>query len=286
MKKKNKRSVIRGLFISSLLLLMSSCFNFRTTEEQVRTAFKGRDPMPVLKKTTVDSRTLSAVETGKMDSTVLVFIHGSPGSWAGWESYLNDSSLYNHFKLIAIDRPGYGQWDYGKVEVSLEKQAYYIKKMIEIYKGQKIILIGHSYGGPVAVRMAIDYPELIYGLVLAAPSISPQHEKIYWVQYIGAWKATRWLLPKAIQVSHQEIIPLKAELTSMEPLWEKVNCPVVYIHGMKDQFVPVGNADFAREKLSHTRAIFWIEKDLNHFIPWKRADLIKKAIHQLVDESW
>ena len=266
------------LIATVVALVLSSCFSMQTTEKGVEKEFKLLEKKPTLQKSTLGDRTFSYLEGGTEGKPVLIFIHGSPGSFNDWSEYFKDTSLGNSFKLIAVNRFGYGQSEYGKAEPSLANHAYILKPIAEKYTNLGVYLIGHSYGGPVAVKAAIDYPALVDGIILGAPAVSPAHEKTYWIQHFGRWKATRWALPKFIRVSSQEIMPLKSELEAMSKEWNQIQCPVIYIHGKKDKFVPVENADFARLKLANGKAEFWIEEDMNHFIPWTRADLIKKAI--------
>ena len=91
---------------------------------------------------------------------VLVFVHGSPGSLAAYENYLKDSLLQQQAILIAVDRLGFGYSDFGKAIPSLRLQAQLIAAILEDFPNTKKILIGHSMGGPVNSRLAMDYPHL------------------------------------------------------------------------------------------------------------------------------
>jgi hypothetical protein len=51
---------------------------------------------------------LRYLETGDVNKSPVVFIHGTPGSWAFLASYVNDEALQQDAHLIAIDRPGWG----------------------------------------------------------------------------------------------------------------------------------------------------------------------------------
>jgi pimeloyl-ACP methyl ester carboxylesterase len=211
----------------------------------------------------------------------LLLIHGSPGSWKGWAQFLLDKNLQKKFHLIAIDRPGFGVSGEGKAETSLEKQAALIFESLLFNSSKKrAIVIGHSLGGPVAARLAMDYPEKFSGLIFVAASVDPNLEKIKWFQYPGRWFG--FLLPKDLRVCNEEIFPLKDELEKMLPYWKKIQAKVVIIQGEEDNLVPAANVDFLLEHLPKENIVDVVKvPNLNHFVPWKRPELILQAIEKL-----
>src|SRR5206468_5756582 len=125
-------------------------------------------------RVTVNGHHLHYVYSGNDTLPVLVFVHGSPGSWSAFEKYLKDSALLKHFHMIAIDRPGFGYSDYGEAE-HLDEQAKLIGSLLHQLKTDKpMFLIGHSLGGPLIIELAYNNPDLINSLVILAGSVDPQ----------------------------------------------------------------------------------------------------------------
>ncbi|HSZ25340.1 MAG TPA: alpha/beta hydrolase, partial [Cytophagaceae bacterium] len=214
------------------------------------------------------------------DSLPLVlFMHGSPGSWSAFSDFLKDSILLKNVQMIAVDRPGFGYSDYGNGESSLDTQVRLLKPVLEKNKGaRKVILVGHSLGGPVIVKMAMTYPELIDYLIIIAGSLDPALEPYEWYRKPMANIPLRWLLPGSIRASNKEIMGLKPELEKMIPYWTTIKIPTTIIQGLKDELVPAGNATFAKKMLVNASVEMVLDKELNHFVPWKRPDLINAAI--------
>lgn len=217
--------------------MFSSCFSFRLSPKKFQETFKNQ----AIKPTEHDfeqkpNRNIHYTTLITGNKPLLVFVHGSPGSWSAWEDFFKDSTLFNHFNLLAVDRPGFGYSGLGKAEKSLEKQALLLKPILQKHlpNNQKAILIGHSLGGPLIGRMAMDYPHLIKGLVFVAASNDPQLEPPRWYRYIGDSFLIRYFLPKSFRASNREILYLKPELEKMLPLWENITCPVAIIHGEKE----------------------------------------------------
>ena len=209
---------------------------------------------------------------------VVVFVHGAPGSLSAFIHFLNDSTLSKRAKLVTVDRPGYGYSGFGRSVTSLEEQARLLKPVLELGNGRKVILVGHSLGGPVVARMAMDYPNLVDGLILVAPSIAPELEPEEWFRLPLYSPFLRWILPKSFRVTNDEIYFLKDELIEMLPLWKAITIPVTVIQGGSDNLVHPGNAEFAQKNLSNALVEVVYKPQMNHFVPWNNYGLIKTAI--------
>lgn len=275
-----------GLF--GLSQLISGCFSFQMSPKEVNQAFKGRAYQPAFQSLDVIDRSMHYASIGDKTKPVAFFVHGSPGSWSAFVDFFKDDSLLAHVQMVSVDRAGFGESGLGQGEKSLVRQAQYLKPIVAQYKraGQKVYLIGHSLGGPLIARMAMDYPELIDGLVMVAPSIAPDLEPKEWYRQPGDWLVFRYLLPDWLRASNREILYLKPELEQMLPLWSRITQPCIVIQGGKDVLVHPGNADFAKQKLSRAD---WIElvliPDMNHFVPWSHPQLIRRAILRLAKSS-
>ncbi len=234
-------------------------------------------------KYTLDGRSMHAAWSGHENLRPLILIHGSPGSYDSWSEYLLSSQLQSKFHIIAVDRPGYGLSGSGQAEHSLQKQASAIWALLQFNKsGLPAILVGHSYGGPVIARMAIDQPQQTAGLIFVAGSLDPELEDFKWYQNLAVWRITRWMLPTDLVVCNDEIMPLKSELELLMPLWEKIKAPSVIIQGDQDDLVPKENRDFLLKYLSQSKILSSeVTLGMNHFVPWKRQDLIYTAIEKI-----
>ncbi len=224
-------------------------------------------------------RDVHYVEVGHEGRPLVLLVHGSPGSWLDFASVMADDAMPARVRLIAVDRPGFGGSNPGIVERSLARQAAALRPILETDRsGRPAILVGHSYGGSLVARMAVDYPERVGALILVAPALDPELEETKWFQIPAQWRPVRRLLPQSLVTTNREILALKGELEELLPCWPQIRVPVTVIQGEKDRLVPPGNADFAARRLVNAALTLVRVADLDHFVPWTRPDLVRRAI--------
>src|SRR5580692_3060300 len=128
----------------------------------------------------------------------VVLLHGQPGSGADWQQVAD--LLPPALNVVALDRPGYGAsrqpaggFAYGARAVLAELDARGI--------GQAV-LVGHSYGGGVALSAAQLAPRRVEALVLLAsvgPGCLTGWDRLLAAPVTGevcavtAWSLTPWL---------------------------------------------------------------------------------------------
>lgn len=215
----------------------------------------------------------------------VLFVHGSPGTWDAWKSYLTDPDVRAAAHLVAVDRLGFGGSGRGRAEPALAKQAAALAAVLEMGEsapGPPTIVVGHSLGGPIAARLAMDRPDLVAGLLLIAPSIDPAEEHHRWYNVAGAARVVQWFLAIDWTVSNRELWPLKEELAAMLPRWKTIRCPTIVVQGLADDLVPPGNADFAERTLPAASSRVDRYPGETHFILWKRPETVRAPLLELV----
>lgn len=115
-----------------------------------------------------DGSKIAYVEKGK--GKALLFIHGLGGNISHWIK--NIDGLSKSYRCIAIDLPGYGN-SLNKNINNVDQLGFYANSITELAKTlqlKKIVLIGHSMGGQIAMITALQHPEIIKQLILIAPA--------------------------------------------------------------------------------------------------------------------
>lgn len=277
-----KTSLIVGCILLLWLVLAQSCMKFRISDAEAKKKFKSSGTDFLIHTTIVNDRKLHYVQTGSNDLPTIVFVHGTPGSWEAFENYLTDKELLRKFRMIAIDRPGFGYSDYGR-PLHLAAQSVIISPLFqEISNGKPVFLVGHSLGGPMIVKLAADNPGMIAALVLLAGSNDPALEAPEKWRPVLFKTPLTYFVPGAMRPSNEELWYLKKDLVDLSGDFAKITCPVYIVHGMKDNMVPPANIDYDKKMLVHASAIHeLLFPDANHFIPWTRFQPIKHLLLNL-----
>jgi pimeloyl-ACP methyl ester carboxylesterase len=281
--RKLKRPLIFVAVFLGGILLLDSCMQFRMSKSEIDKYFENRTPKAELKSYYVAKRKQTYLINGDSLKPLVVFVHGSPGSLSAFIDFMSDSALLKSVRLVSVDRPGFGSANFGYAEPSLAKQAALLKPAILAHKNNRpVYLVGHSLGGPLIAQMALDYPELIDGLIMVAPSIAPELEPKEWFRAPLATPFLKWMIPRSFRASNDEIYKLKPQLEALLPRWKEMRTPVIVIQGGKDNLVHPGNAEFAKKMMTNTTVDVVFVDDMNHFVPWSNPELIHDAIQKMV----
>ncbi|GER06834.1 hypothetical protein GCM10007972_11770 [Iodidimonas muriae] len=227
-----------------------------------------------------ESTQIAAYTQGPSNARTVILVHGTPGSAEGWRDFMTMAGDSFHF--IAIDRPGFGESGPEGAVTSLAQQAAALRPFLKPENGLKPILMGHSLGGPVVVRAAMDYPDLVGGLILAAGAFDPDLEKVYAIQHLGDSFLLSWALPRAMRNANRELIALEDELVQLSKGIAQMRLPIIMVHGTEDDLVPYANVDYMRKTLPEDAPFTLARLDgQNHFLPWNSKEILLDAIQEL-----
>jgi pimeloyl-ACP methyl ester carboxylesterase len=127
-----------------------------------------------------DGGRLHVVERGT--GRPLVLLHGITLSALTWHYQLHD--LADRYRVLAVDHRGHGTSSAGDGNWDLERLALDVRELLEHLALRDAVLVGHSMGGMVTLRFALDHAEAlsehVAGLVLMSTSGGPIHRFAAW----------------------------------------------------------------------------------------------------------
>ncbi|KAK3132917.1 hypothetical protein QOZ80_6AG0529520 [Eleusine coracana subsp. coracana] len=130
----------------------------------------------------------------KENAPTLVMVHGYAASQGFF--FRNFDALANRFRVIAIDQLGWGgssRPDF-TCKSTEETEAWFIDSFEEWRKAKNLsnfILLGHSFGGYVAAKYALQHPEHVQHLILVGPagfSSETEHSSEWLTKFRATWK--------------------------------------------------------------------------------------------------
>lgn len=281
----NRFALIRFPFvlIGVMWIGCSGCFTrWVMSESEVKQHYAGADVKPTFFTIKNDSVELFCAVTGNDTLPPLLLIHGAPGGWFSNISLVDDPELQAKYHIIAVSRPGYHKSRFKnklKPLTSIEIQATAIHEALRVNRSfKKGIVFGTSYGAPIAAKMAINYPNEFYHLVMISGALDPENEKFWWFHKYLRSLFVRLSMPRFINTATEEKFTHVDELQLLLPEWQKLSLPVTVVQGTNDQIVPSINFEFARQKLRNKDAEFISISGAGHMIRRSHPHVIKELL--------
>lgn len=277
-----QRKLILWACICGLGVGLSSCFrSWRKNDRDIREHYANRAVKPTFYTIQNDSLKLFVATTGADTLPPLLLIHGAPGAWYGYLNMIDDSLLQSRFHIIAVDRLGYNHSSYRKKRfvTSIETQARAAMLALSLNRSrQKGVLLGRSFGAPIAAQMAILQPQHFNQLVMLAPAIDPSKEKFWWFSKPAKWWIVRLWLPRRLNVATFEKFAHAQELEKLSKQWSQLKVPTTVVQGGKDWIVDPSNLDFARRQLADKNANFIFLPEAGHLISNSHPKLVRQLV--------
>jgi len=157
------------LFGAGLIILLGSltaCGGFRYLEAEPL-EFHQLDYGFESKFVEINDLRISYIDEGRGDKTIIL-IHGLASNAGFWRYNIPELSAKN--RVIAIDLPGYGKSSKGDFPYGIAWYAEVIRDVIQELNLNNVVYVGHSMGGQIGMTLALNHPDAISQLVLAAPA--------------------------------------------------------------------------------------------------------------------
>ncbi len=230
----------------------------------------------------------------------LVFIHGSGCNKALW-AYQSRYFSQRH-NVLAIDLPGHGL-DKGSGLRSVDAYAQHVLSLIRQRSMRSPILIGHSLGGGIALRAALDSPEEIGGIALVgtgarlrvAPGLltSIKSDFASALAFIGEYafspKTPRELVEKALRemgkASPDVLYGDFAACDRFDVMQEisGIRLPTAIIVGRDDRLTPIKYSEYLNKNISGSR--IEIIDDAGHMVMLEQPAAFGDALERFIDAS-
>ena len=274
-----------NVIILILSVLLTSCFSrYLISEKQVRKHYASKDIKPEIQIIKNDTLSLCVASVGADTLPMLLLIHGAPGSLWGYMNLMDDEDLQKHFHIVSVDRVGYG-----KSALKMKKKRRYVtsiatqaKALLPVFElnhsDQKVIVLGRSYGAPIAAKMVSMVPEKVKELIMVSPVIDPDKEKFYWFSKWGRNALVQLFLPGDFNTATAEKYSHSDELKKLLPVWQNLQIPTTVIQGGNDWIADPSNIDFAKKHIKSKRAQYIFLYNAGHMITYTHLDMIKEML--------
>jgi pimeloyl-ACP methyl ester carboxylesterase len=251
------------------------------------------------------------------DGPPLVLLHGLGGAASNWVELAPELAREN--RVIAVDLPGHGGSSPLPALPNLEPFADRVGLVLQREGVHPVVVVGHSLGCVVALRLAMRSPELVRGLVLISAAgigsttrraryalalsslvqpgrlLAPFRDRIAGSRRLRAFVWGPWATPDGTTVSpaatigllegpslHSDTTSAAAALVEEDPRvdLERVRCPAMLLWGARDPQVPIDDAfQYARRLPAPLRVV----AGAGHLVIAERPEACLDAIRSFLD---
>jgi pimeloyl-ACP methyl ester carboxylesterase len=193
----------------------------------------------------------------------VVVITGAP-SWAEyWAETM--AALPQDREMVVVDRPGYAGSEPAHPVQDIRVQAEALSPLLKAERGQKVMLVGQSYGAAIASIMAAENPGKVSSLVLLSGFFGEAGPTARWLIDMGS-KALK-VIPRDLRHAVIEAAGQRDQLVHAKRALAQLGIPVHMIHGDKDDFAPIEVAERLIRETPTRRPIHFIRTaGANHFL--------------------
>jgi non-heme chloroperoxidase len=253
---------------------------------------------------------LEYVEQGPRGGPTLLLLHGITDSWRSFEPVL--PHLPSHWHVLALTQRGHGGSDkpaggYGTRDFAADAATF-----AQALGLPPLVVVGHSMGAANAMRLVIDHPGLVRGLV-AAGAFAGFGDKAELVDFVhGSIEPLTDPIPRGLAQAFQQdtlarpVLPQLLSTAVDESLrapafvWRaafaglleddfvgelpRIAVPTLLVQGSADVFVPAADTERLLQLLPQARASVWA--GAGHAMHWEEpahfADELRRFVQGLL----
>ena len=289
----------------------------RLKQRYVASRVAHHHPEALSKFVTIEGARLHFVIKGAGSPVVLV--HGNPGSCRDWSKLYGP--ITSRYCAFAFDRPGHGHSDRpSHRDMTIDVQARMLHAALAELHVERPILVGHSWGGALALIYALTYPQSLAGVVLLAPAAYESDDgasflsklpalpvigdvvNFLFTPLLGAWvvredlkKAfspdkvpknylrdvlSEWTRPRKVKWYSIDDALLTDYLQNFAPRYSDIPAPVSILTGDSDLIVPAAENAYRLHQELRRSELVILEKT-GHQIPFTRPEAVIDAIDRV-----
>ena len=270
----------------------------------------------------IENTRVRYVEAGA--GPVVVLIHGNAGSVDDFD-FKRLGLLCRGHRVIAVDRPGHGKSERpSDVDAKLQYQARLLHETLSYLNVTRPVLVGHSWGGSLALAYAVEYPMELSAIVLLAPAaysdggsdqfmravlktpivgdvsltvgriifgehlLKKELQKAFYPDSVPdeylRHASSSWLRHKQVRAILEDEYSLDKDLEKVSSHYSEISIPVVIVTGDHDKVVSAKHNAY-RLKTSIAHSQLIELKNTGHQVPQTHPESIFNAVTLIPNSS-
>ena len=209
---------------------------------------------------------------------VLLFLHGWRSDSTAWFLLLKELQKISGSEIIALDLPGFGRSEMPKKDFTLTDYCYTVEQFIEKQSLKNPVLVGHSFGGRIVIKLAAEnsthYPRVI---LVDSAGIKPKPKKSLNIlaKAVKPFFTPSWMQPLRRKIYHHlgaedyvatprlQATYMRVIQEDLTPLLKKIIADTLLIWGEKDNDTPLRDGQAMQQAIK--RSELHIIKNAGHY---------------------
>lgn len=206
--------------------------------------------------------------------SALFILHGWGSSFKTWVNVQDQLAEYG-LRVIAVDLPGFGKTDEPPSYWSLGDYTDFVRELAKQLNLEKFALLGHSFGGRIAIDYAARYSEDLQKLILVAAAGVVRHKetkiavfrvftkvgnKVFSVPGLRYFKniiSKIWYKFTGENDYHKASPRMKQIMSrvldeNLRPYLPRITVPTLILWGEKDIMTPLSDAKILNEEIQNS----------------------------------
>lgn len=245
------------------------------------------------------------------EGPAVVLLHGSGPGASGYSNFKQniDTIVSTGHRAIVMDMVGFGYSSKPTdCDYTTELFATTVKGALDAIGIEQCVLLGNSLGGAICIRIALDFPEFVTGLVMMAPGGIEERETYFEMpgivkmvsNFVGGEldrDGLRSLLQMLVYDNDLVTDPLVDErnailetqpkevlsrmiIPNMASELGNLKCPILGFWGINDDFNPVSGAEHFLTQCADCR--FTIVSECGHWVMVEHERMFNAQLHDFL----
>jgi pimeloyl-ACP methyl ester carboxylesterase len=189
--------------------------------------------------------------------------------------------------VVVLSRPGFGR-GHREVYTDFSDQVAAIRPFLPggEFGTKKIVTLGVSYGGELALKAALDFPGAVKGVVTVAALIDEPHDYALKLERLGGASAIEPYVPNRWHKVRAEVAGRRAQIGPLMERLSSMAAPVEVLHGDFDAIVPRSNAEALMRALpDHGCAGLEIIPGGTHYLELQYPRRLHRAVQRVIERA-
>jgi pimeloyl-ACP methyl ester carboxylesterase len=183
-------------------------------------------------------------------------------------------------EVVLLARPGYAK---GHTRPFLDFEDQVAAALPFLDTDKKVVTLGVSYGGELALKTLVDFPEKAKGAVTVAALVTEPRPYVQPFVDLGGAPVIRDLLPRTLHHARAEVAGRRAQIGPLFERMKGVTAPVTIIHGDADHLVSRGDARTLKGYFGPDGDVEFREiKGGSHFLEAQYPKLVYDAVKSTI----